>query len=323
MRRRDFIAGLGGAVAWPIGLRAQDTAVVVGVISAAADANGSSRFSRFLREGLKRDVIVEYRGEANGPARQEELANDLVRHHVTVILAQAAGPALAAKSATSTIPIVFFGIGADPVELGLVTSINRPDANVTGVGFNNTSAKSLDLLCQLVPAATTIAYLSGGPSFLAFKVERPELIAAAVALGRRLVDVEILRLDTLRKSFESISESGAGAVIVSGIPPFFRPDVLDEIISLAARHKIPAMYAGPAFPVRGGLISYSQDPVDSFRIAVGLVGEILKGAKPADLPVRNSSKFDLVINLKTAKRLGLEVPQGLLLFANELIDSYE
>jgi putative ABC transport system substrate-binding protein len=236
-----------------------------------------------------------------------------------VILAQAAGPALAAKSATSTIPIVFFGIGADPVELGLVKSINRPDANVTGVGFNNTSAKSLDLLCQLVPAATTIAYLSGGPSFLAFKVERPELIAAAGALGRQLIDVECLSLDKLRKSFESILESIAGAVTVSGIPPFFRSDVLDEIVGLAALHKIPAMYSSRAFPARGGLMSYSQDPVDSFRIAVGLVGEILKGAKPADVPVRNSTKFDFVVNPKTAKELGLEVPQGLLVFANELI----
>ena len=143
MRRRDLIAGLGGAAAWPIGLRAQDTAVVVGVISPAADANAASRFSRFLREGLKRDVIVEFRGEAIGtPARLRELASDLVSRHVTVILAQAGGPALAAKSATSTIPIVFFGIGADPVELGLVTSINRPDANVTGVGFNKPKSVS-------------------------------------------------------------------------------------------------------------------------------------------------------------------------------------
>ena len=316
MRRRDFIAGLGGATAWPIGSRAQDAAVVVGVISPFADAN-AARFSRFLREALKRDVIVEYRGEANGRARQEELANDLVRRHVTVILAQAGGPALAAKNATSSIPIVFFGIGADPVELGLVTSISRPEANVTGVGFNNTSAKSLDLLCKLVPAQTTIAYLSGGPSFLSFKVERPELIAAAGALGRHLIDVEVPGLDKFRKSFEIIIGSGAGAVIVSAIPPF--ANHMDEIISLANLHKIPAMYPSRVFALRGGLMSYSQDPVDSFRIAVGLVGEILKGAKPADLPVRNSSKFDLVINLKTAKELDLEVPQGLLVFANELI----
>jgi putative tryptophan/tyrosine transport system substrate-binding protein len=129
--------------------------------------------------------------------------------------------------------------------------------------------------------------------------------------------VECLGRDKLRKSFESVIESGAGAVFVSGIP--FFANNLDEVISLAALHKIPAMYPGRLFAVRGGLMSYSQDPVDSFRIAVGMVGEILKGAKPADLPVRNSSKFDLVINLKTAKQLGLEVPQGLLVFANELI----
>jgi putative ABC transport system substrate-binding protein len=152
-----------------------------------------------------------------------------------------------------------------------------------------------------------------------FSGRAPELIAAAGALGRQLIDVECLSLDKLRKSFESIIESGAGAAIVSGIPPFFRSDVLDEIVGLAALHKIPAMYASRAFPARGGLMSYSQDPVDSFRIAVSQVGEILKGAKPADLPVRNSTKFDLVINLKTAKELDLEVPQGLLVFANELI----
>jgi ABC-type uncharacterized transport system substrate-binding protein len=323
MRRRDFIAGLGGAAVWPLGVRAQDTAIpVVGVISPFA--NATSRFSRLLREGLKQagyvegqNVVVEYRWEATGLARQQELATDLVRRHVTVILAQAAGPALATKNATSTIPIVFFSIGGDPVELGLVASINRPGANVTGVGFDNPSIKRLDLLCQVVPTATTIAYLSGGPGFLAFKAERPELIAAAGVLGRQLVDVECPSRDKLRKSFESVIESGAGAVIVSSIPLF--GNNLDEVISLAALHKIPAMYPGRLFAVRGGLMSYTEDLSDNFRIAAGLVGEILKGAKPADLPVRNSSKFDFVINLKTAKQLGLEVPQRLLVFANELI----
>jgi putative ABC transport system substrate-binding protein len=235
-----------------------------------------------------------------------------------VILAQAAGPALAAKSATSTIPIVFLSIGSlDPVELGLVASINRPGANVTGVGFDS-SVKRLDLLCQFVPAATTIAYLSGGPGFFSFKSERAELIAAAGALGRQLVDVECPSKDKLRKSFENVIESGAGAVIVSAIPLF--GNNLDDVISLAALHKIPAMYPGRAFALRGGLMSYTADLSDNLRIAAGLVGEILKGAKPADLPVRNSSKFDFVVNLKTAKQLGLEVPQRLLVFANELIE---
>jgi putative tryptophan/tyrosine transport system substrate-binding protein len=326
MRRREFIAGLGGAAAWPIGVRAQDTAIpVVGVISALANANASG-FSRLLHEGLKQagyvegqNVMFEYRWEATatGLARLQELATDLVRRHVTVILAQAAGPALAAKSATSTIPIVFCGIGGDPVELGLVDSINRPGANITGAGFDSPVVKRLDLLCQLVPAATTIAYLSGGPSFLAYKTERPKLIAAAGALRRQLVDVECPSRDKLRQSFESVIDSGAGAVIVSAIPPFVNS--VDEVISLAALHKIPASYPGRGFAVRGGLMSYSEDIADSFRIAVGLVGEILKGAKPADLPVRNSSKFDFVINLKTAKQLGLEVPERLLVFANELI----
>jgi putative tryptophan/tyrosine transport system substrate-binding protein len=326
MRRREFIAGLGSAAAaWPIGVCAQDTAIpVVGVITPFANV-ATSPLYRLLREGLKhagyvegQNVIVEYRWEATDFARQQELATDLVRRHVTVILAQATGPALAAKRATSTIPIVFFGIGGDPVEFGLVASINRPGANVTGVGFDDPSVKRLDLLCQVVPASTTIAYLSGGPGFLAFKAERPQLMAAAIALGRQFVEVECPSKDKLQKSFESIIENGAGAVFVSGIPLF--GNNMDEVISLAALHKIPAMYPGRLFTARGGLMSYAEDRLENLNIAVGLVGNILKGAKPADLPVRNSTKFEFVLNLKTARALGLTIPETLLAIADEVIE---
>jgi putative ABC transport system substrate-binding protein len=266
------------------------------------------------------NVKVEYRllGENEIPERQREFAVDLVRRQVNVILASAAGPALAAKRATSKIPIVFFGIGADPVKLGLVASVNRPEANVTGVGFGDITEKRVELLCQLVPTATKIAYLSGGPLWLSFRTERPIVITAADRLNRQLNEVECRSKDALGESFATMIERGAGAVIISSIPLF--GSNADEIVRLAERHKIPAMYFGRGYVLRGGLMSYTPDLQEGLQIAVGLVGEILKGAKPADLPVRNPNRFDFVINLKTAKQLGLEIPPHLLVFANELIN---
>jgi putative ABC transport system substrate-binding protein len=263
------------------------------------------------------NVKVEYRlaGEEIRE-RHREFAADLVRRQVAVILANAAGPALAAKSVTSTIPIVFFGTGADPVKLGLVASVNRPEANVTGVGFDDVTAKKVELLCQLVP--TKIAYLSGGPSWLAFREERPIVIAAADRLNRQLVEVECPSKEALGESFATMIDRGAGSVIISAIPLF--NNNADEVVRLAERYKIPAMHPSRRYVLRGGLMSYTPDNQEGFRIAVGLVAEILKGAKPADLPVRNPNKFDFVINLKTAKQLGLEIPPDLLVFANELIN---
>jgi putative ABC transport system substrate-binding protein len=234
------------------------------------------------------NVKVEYRWAGEMVERQREFTVDLVRRQVAVILANGAGSALAAKSATSTIPIVFYNVTADPVKLGLVASVNRPEANVTGVGFGNVIAKTVELLCQLVP--TKIAYLSGGPFWIAFREERPIVIAAADRLNRQLIEVECPSKDALGESFATMIERGAGAVIISAIPLF--NNNVDEIVRLAERHKIPAMYPGRPYVLRGGLMSYTPDFGEGFQIAVGLVGEILKGAKPADLPVRNPNKFD-------------------------------
>jgi putative ABC transport system substrate-binding protein len=265
------------------------------------------------------NVKVEYRWAGEMDGLQREFAADLVRRQVAVILARAAGPALAAKRATSTIPIVFYNIGStDPVNLGLVASLSRPEANVTGVGFDDTAAKKIELLCQLVPTATKIAYLSGGPRWIAFRSERPIVIAAADRLSRRLIEVECPSKDALGGAFVTMIEGGADAVIISAIALF--NNNADEIVRLAERHKIPAACPSRAYVLRGGLMSYTPDLQESFQIAVGLVGEILKGAKPADLPVRNPNKFDFVINLKTAKQLGLQIPSQLLVFANELIN---
>jgi putative tryptophan/tyrosine transport system substrate-binding protein len=203
------------------------------------------------------------------------------------------------------------------VKLGLAASINRPGGNVTGVGFGRveTAAKRLDLLCHLVPTAKTVAYLSSGPS-LSFEAEKDELVAAASTLGRELIVIVCRRNEELGQAFAAMVERGAGALIVG-----FMPGVpADAVVPFAAQYKIPAMHFDRLFAVRGGLMSYSPDSADQARIAAGLVGQILNGAMPADLPIRTSTKFDFVINLKTAKALGLEVPSPLIVLADEVIE---
>jgi putative tryptophan/tyrosine transport system substrate-binding protein len=320
MQRREFIAGVGVAAAsWPLAARAQQPVPVIGFL--AVGPNGPNRLGASFYQGLKeagyvegQKVAIEYRGGPPGVDRLRELASELVRRQVAVILTSADGSALAAKRATSTIPIVFFNIGSDPVTLGLVASINRPGGNVTGASFDNPqlAAKGLELLCQLVPTAATVAFLTGGTSLLSFEEIKNSLVAAAGALGRQLIIVECRNNDELGHSFATIVEHGAGAVIAGTL---FGVNA-DAIVSLAARHKIPLS----GFPLRGGLMSYGIDFADQVRLAANLVGQILNGAMPADLPVRKSTKFHFVINLKTAKQLGLVVPQHLLVFADELID---
>jgi putative ABC transport system substrate-binding protein len=323
LRRREFITGLGGAAAWPLAARAQQRPIPT--IGFLAPGNKNPAYQRLLSKRLMevgyvegQNVKVEYRWAGEMVERQREFAADLVRRQVAVILAYGSGPALAAKRATSTIPIVFYNIGGDPVNFGLVASVSRPEANVTGVGFSDITEKRVELLCQLVPTATKIAYLSGGPFWIAFREERPIVIAAADRLSHQLIEVECPSKDALWESFATMIERGAGAVIVSAIALF--NNNIDEIVRLAERHKIPAVYSGRPYVLRGGLMSYTPDLQETLNIAVGLVGEILKGAKSADLPVRNPNKFDFVINLKTAKQLGLEIAPHLLVFANELIN---
>jgi putative tryptophan/tyrosine transport system substrate-binding protein len=319
MRRRDFIAGLGGAGTWPLAGWAQRARIpVIGFL--AVGPNDAKRWGASFPQGLKeagyvegQNLAIEYRG---GPPRLDrlfELATELVRRQVKVILTANDGPAVAAKRATSTIPIIFFAIGSDPVTLGLVASINRPGGNVTGASFDSPQlvAKGFDLLCQLVPTAETVAYLTNG-ALLSFDETKNSLVAAAGALGRQFIIVECATDHELGQSFATIVERGAGAVIAG---PLIGVSA-DAIVSLAAQHKIPLS----GFPSRGGLMSYGVDRADQIRIAAGLVGQILNGAMPADLPVRRSTKFHFVINLKTAKQLDLSVPQHLLVLADEVIE---
>jgi putative tryptophan/tyrosine transport system substrate-binding protein len=239
------------------------------------------------------------------------LAKELVHPQVAVILTSNDGSALAAKRATSTIPIVFFNIGSDPVTLGLIESLNRPGGNLTGATFDNPRdvTKGLDLLCQLVPTAMTVAYLVRSRTLLSFEEQKNSLAAVAGAHGRQLIVVECPRDDELGHAFATLVELGNGAVVVG-------PFLGSSVVSVAAQYKIPIS----GFASLGGLISYGRDFADQIRIATSLVGQILDGAIPANLPVRRSSKVKFVINLKTAKELGLEVPQHLLALADEVIE---
>jgi putative tryptophan/tyrosine transport system substrate-binding protein len=319
--RREFIAGMGGAAAWPRVARTQQRRMpVIGFL--AGGPNAPNRLGASFYQGLKeagyvegQNVAIEYRiGPAN-VNRLSELATELVQQQVAVILTFSDGAALAAKRATSTIPIVFYGIGSDPVKLGLVASINQPGGNVTGVTFDNPvlAAKGLDLLCQLVPTAMTVAHLVRRRTNLSFEEQNNSLAATASAQGRQLIVVECPRDDDIGHTFATIVESGASAVIVG---PLFGPTV----VPFAAQYKIPAAYNRRDFALRGGLMSYSRDPSDEIHIATSLVGQILDGAIPANLPVRRTSKFNFVINLKTAKELDLDVPRHLLALADEVIE---
>jgi putative ABC transport system substrate-binding protein len=324
MKRRTFITGLGSVAAWPLSAQAQRAVMpVIGFL--ATEPTDLNRRGAPLYEALKalkefgyvvgHNVAIEYRGGPPNPERFGELATELVSRQVAVILTSGDGAALATKRVTSTIPIVFLTIGSDPVKLGLVASINRPGGNVTGVGFGRTetAAKRIDLLFQLVPTATKVGFLSWGPS-LSFEGERDQLMAAANTLGRELVVIVCRSDDELGHAFAAMVEHGVGAFTVG-----FLPVDMDAVVSFAAQYRIPAIYYDREYALRGGLMSYNPDLADEIRTAAGLVGQILNGAMPADLPVRKSSKFELVINLRTAKRLGLTIPETLLATADEVI----
>jgi putative tryptophan/tyrosine transport system substrate-binding protein len=317
MRRRDFIAGLGGVVAWPLVARAQKrTMPVIGVLANAPNLLGASFYQGLKEAGYVegQNIAVEYRVGPSNVNRLSELATELVQQQVALIVTFTDGAALGAKRATSTIPIIFSSIGSDPVTLGLVASLNRPGGNVTGATFDSPHllAKRLDLLCQLVPTAGTVAYLARSRTLLSFEKQKNSLAAAAGALGRQLTVVECPRDDELGNAFATVVERGAGAVVVG-------PLIGINVVPFAAQYRIPAAY-GRGFALRGGLMSYGRDPADEMRIVASLVGQILDGAIPANLPVRRSSKFKFVINLKTAKELGLDVPLHLLVGADEVIE---
>jgi len=326
MRRREFIALVGGAAIWPLAARAQQPSMpIVGFMSALSAENISGPVAGFhqgLREAGYREgqnVAIEYRWAQGHYDRLPELAADLVRRRVAVLVASGGDPSpQIAKAATQTIPIVF-GMFGDPVKEGLVDSLSRPGGNSTGVTIFGPAAvtKRLQLLHALAPQNAVIAFLMN-PNNPNGDLEMGAAQAAAASLGRQIVVLSASSESELDAAFASMVQQRIGALVGASDPFFFNRR--DQIVSLAARHRIPAVYYLRDFAHAGGLMAYGNSLTDMYRLVGVYVGRILKGEKPADLPVQQSSKFDLVINLKAAKTLGLTVPYGLLNAADEVIE---
>jgi len=323
VRRRTFIAGLGSAAAWPVVAQAQQPAVpVIGFLF--SQSAGDSSFTVELLQSLKetgfvegQNLAVEYRYAENQLDRLPALAADLVRRRVAVLVTPSLAATLAAKAATTTIPIVF-AMGADPVASGVVASLNRPGANVTGsAGFvSELSPKRLQLLRELMPNAAVFGVLAG-PAALSTQPVVEDLRAAARKFGLQLI-VENARTDSdLETAFATFSQQHVGAVLV-GANPFFN-NRTQQLVALAARHALPAMFPLRSYVLVGGLMSYASNFDNTARQLGIYTGRILKGEKPADLPVQLPTKVQLVINLKTAKALGLTIPETLLATADEVI----
>jgi putative tryptophan/tyrosine transport system substrate-binding protein len=330
MRRREFIAGLAGAaMAWPFAAHAQQRALpVIGFLDSGSPDPNSNVVTSFLR-GLAesgfvegQNVAIEFRWANNHLDALPRLAADLVGRRVAVIVATGSPVSVyAARTATSTIPIVF-AMDVDPVKYGLVDSLNRPNGIMTGISFltSQLAGKQLNLLLELTPQATTVAYLSGPSNAPIFQDLRSKMLSAAQALGRQIVVLESRGDLDLDVAFATLVERHAGALIVGTFTSFEEPHSRQKIIELAARHKVPTMYPSPIYPLGGGLMSYSADIVRVYRqLGVDYVGRILKGTKPADLPVQQPTKFELVLNLRTANALGLTIPETLLATADEVI----
>jgi len=323
--RRELIAALGGAAAaWPRAARAQQPAMPVVGFMSARSANDSTRVVAAFRQGLAemnyvegRTVAIEFRWAEGQLDRLPALARELVAHPVAVIAA-VGGSDLAAKAATTTIPIIF-GTGDDPVAKGVLTSLNRPGGNITGATFVTSAlgAKRLGLLRDLVPGVEVIALLVN-PNTAAGQSQTRDVQDAARALGQRLVVLNADSDATLDESFAALGREHVGALLVGG-DPFF--DIRrDRVVALASQHRMPAIYQFREYALAGGLMSYGASITDMYR-QVGLyVGRVLKGEKPADLPVVGPTKFELVINIKTARAIGVKISDNLLTLANEVIE---
>jgi putative tryptophan/tyrosine transport system substrate-binding protein len=325
MRRREFIAGLGSAAAWPLAAWAQQRMPVVGILSGATESSGAP-FVVAFRRGLGeqgyvegRNVEILYRWADLQADRLPALAADLVRRQVAVIAALGSNAtALAAKSVTATVPIVF-AIGADPIELGLVANLNRPGGHVTGAVFPNEqlTPKYLELLHEIVPAVKSIGFLIN-PATPRAEARIKEAETAAGTLGVRLVILNASTPSEIESSFAILPAQQIGALMVGTDLLFFSQS--EQIVALAARYAEPTFYPNRFSVEAGGLMSYGSDRIEPYRVAGNYAGRILKGEKPADLPVQQSTRFEMAINLKTAKTLGFEVPQSILLRADEVIE---
>jgi putative tryptophan/tyrosine transport system substrate-binding protein len=326
MRRRDFIAGLGGATVWPLAARAQQPVPAVGYLYAGSRSRNPISELAF-RKGLRemgfvegQNVTIEYRWAEDQFDRLPALAAELVRRRVAVIHAAGGSiAALAAKAATATIPIIFH-IGEDPVEAGLVASFNRPGGNVTGISFINAAltAKRLGLLHALLPAAARFAILvnPGNPRTVALVTADAQ--AAAATIGRQIEVFTAGNDSEIDAAFASLAQKGADALLIGPGPLFGARRA--QLATLAARHALPTIHYEREFVEGGGLMSYGSSFADTYRQAGIYVGRILKGEKPADLPVMQPTKFEFVINLQTARLLGITIPEALLATADEVIE---
>ena len=323
MRRREFITALGRATVWPLAARAQQKpATLIGVLN----SGGSPEANRLtLAPALRRlaemgyvegrNLTVELRSDSQ-EERLAALASDLVQHRVNVIFASSGPATSAAKTATTSIPIIFF-TGFDPVAAGFVASLNRPGGNLTGISVLNVEvlSKRLEMLRELVPTAKLIAYLDS-PTKLVTGYKNVH--SAADAMGVKLLDVDVSRADDLEGAFAKIADAHAEALFVTA--GAFMIQNRQALVDLAGRHKIPAVYPIREFAVAGGLVSYGTNYPDAYRQAGDYLGRVLNGEKPEELPVQQVAKLELVINMKTAKSLGLEIPLPLLGRADEVIE---
>jgi len=326
MRRREFIAVIGTATAWPFVARAQQPNIpLVGFLNVGS-SDGYRPMAAAFRQGLQetgyvegQNFAIEYRWGEGQSDRLPPMIADFIHRQVAVIAATSTPAALAAKSATKTVPIVF-ETGGDPIQLGLVTSLSRPSGNVTGVTQLNGQVvpKALEVLHELLPTAKTVALLVNPADPAVAEDQTREAMSAARMLG---LELHVLKASTevqLEAVFANLSQSQISGLVIG--PEAFFTSHTGQLVALAVRHKVPTVYRGREFAAAGGLVSYGTNPENSYHLAGVYTGRVLKGEKPADLPVQQASKFELYINLKTAKALGITVPLPLSGRADEVIE---
>ncbi|MFL4981411.1 MAG: ABC transporter substrate-binding protein [Xanthobacteraceae bacterium] len=325
MRRREFILALGGAAAWPLPLSAQQPGMpVIGLLNSASADTFADRLRAF-RQGLKDtghvegdNVTIVYRWADGQSDRLPALADDLLRRQVALIAALGGAAAFAAKAATTTVPIVF-NVDDDPVKLGLVGNLARPSGNLTGTNFLSAelTTKRLELLRELVPAAARVAVLAN-PTYPTGKSTVKDLTAVAPAMGLQLQVLNARTNHEINAAFATLARAPSDALFVAG-DPFFTSRRF-QLVNLTSRHAVPATFGTREFAEAGGLMSYGSNIADAWRQVGAYAGRILAGAKPADLPVVQASKFELVINAETARMLGIAIPHSLLALADEVIE---